>query len=164
MDPWAPPKRLVEIAETRAAELGCELEWVHNGLTGVGRKLIVLNPEEPPPLDRVEVALDEKGSWWVAAQSVGLCDFLPEDRPREPTVPRDEERRAVIGDLFGFDRTAPPRAEWPHPQDNASSFPAPDPGDIVRVNGVQYQYLGSDQGMDANGTTWNLRAIAEGGQ
>lgn len=171
MDPWAPPPKLVEIVETRAAELGVEIEWVHNGLTAVGRKLVVLNPEEPPPLDRVEIELDEKGSWWIAAQEVGLCDFLPPDREREATVPRDDERRAVLGDLFGFSTSAtpsndPPQAVWQHPRDNPNDHPGfltvPEIGSIVQVGGRRYTITGTDritsiEGSDAGAVyEWHL--------
>lgn len=70
-----PSEQLVKLVNKRAAELGVEVRFLH--FTGRPSRLRVENPDEPPPLDKFELVIDDVGGWWRACEQAGLIELGP---------------------------------------------------------------------------------------
>lgn len=71
-----PSEQLVKLANLRAEELNVEVRWLYS-TTGRPSMLVVTNPDEPPPLDKFEINVEEAGGWWRAAEQAGLIEIKP---------------------------------------------------------------------------------------
>lgn len=79
------PEELVERAEVRAREIGWDVRWVdspgalNDPLSPPVRKIIVTDPEEPEPFNKIELSLGDNQTWWSAALELGLIDSVEID-------------------------------------------------------------------------------------
>lgn len=72
-----PSEQLVKLAGKRAEELNVEVRWLHTATPQRPSMLVVVNPDEPPPLDKFEINVEEAGGWWRAAEQAGLIELKP---------------------------------------------------------------------------------------
>lgn len=63
----------MKLASKRADELGVDVRFVH--MPGRPSKVVVTNPDEPPPLDKFEIVVDDAGGWWRACEQAGLIEL-----------------------------------------------------------------------------------------
>lgn len=69
------PDELRARADARAAELGWDVRWTD----GPTRRIVAIDPSEPEPFNKIELALGETQSWWSAALELGLIDSVEID-------------------------------------------------------------------------------------
>lgn len=71
------PDDLLERVNVRAVELGWDVRWVDT--PGQQRKIVVIDPAEPEPFNKLQLTLGDSQSWWSGALELGLIDSVEID-------------------------------------------------------------------------------------